>query len=126
MLTVTPHPPRTAAGTIPARMQDEDQVLCELCGRAERLSKHHLIPQSRHHNKRNKKQFSREDVRQRIAWLCRPCHSNLHALLDNKELEREYNTIERLSRHPGVARFSAWISKRPPGTKVPIRRNSGR
>ncbi len=42
--------------------------VCELCGRAECvLTKHHLIPQARHANKRNKRDFDRVEVKQRVA-----------------------------------------------------------
>src|SRR5213082_1552952 len=84
--------------------------VCELCGRlVPVLTKHHLIPQTRHKNKRNKRNFDRIEVKERVAWLCRSCHSNVHALLDNKELEYDYNTIERLASHPDIIRFTEWI-----------------
>ncbi|MGM0563806.1 MAG: hypothetical protein ACQES2_05695 [Pseudomonadota bacterium] len=94
---------------------------CELCGRrVDQITRHHLIPRTRHHNKRNKRQFDREEVHQRIALLCRPCHSQVHAVLYNKSLEREYNTLEALSQHPEVARFCRWIADKPAGLKVNI------
>lgn len=96
---------------------------CELCERHVReLTRHHLIPRTRHSNRRNKRDFDREDVKHRLARLCRPCHSNVHATLDNKQLERDYNTIEALARHPQIARFTDWIRKRPDGTRVEFRR----
>ena len=59
---------------------------CELCERTvSTLTKHHLIPRTRHKNKRNKKRFDRAEVRRRIAWLCRPCHKQIHSLLDEKQ-----------------------------------------
>jgi len=92
---------------------------CELCRRGVSvLTKHHLIPRTRHRNRRNKREFDRREVRERIALLCRPCHKQVHALLDEKVLEREFNTVEALAAHPGVARFVAWIEKRPDGTPV--------
>ena len=51
----------------------------------------------------------------RIALLCRPCHRNVHAVLDNKELEREYNALETLAAHPRVERFTRWIRNKPHG-----------
>ena len=48
---------------------------CGLCGREpERLTRHHLIPRTRHANRRNKRDFDRDEVQARVAWLCRPCH----------------------------------------------------
>jgi hypothetical protein len=90
---------------------------CELCGRnASPLQKHHLIPRTRHKNRRNKKAFSRDEVKSRIAWLCHPCHKQIHALFSEKELEREYNTLEALQAHDEVQAFVEWIRKRSPGS----------
>jgi hypothetical protein len=94
---------------------------CELCGRAAReLTRHHLIPRTRHKNKRNKKMFDRQEIH-RTVDLCRPCHRHIHATLDNKTLEREYNTVEALLSHPDIGRFVAWIRDKPHGT---VRRDS--
>ena len=57
--------------------------------------------------------------------LCRPCHSQLHALLTEKELEREWNTLERLRAHPELMKFAAWIAAKPRGLK-PLSRKRGR
>jgi 5-methylcytosine-specific restriction endonuclease McrA len=94
---------------------------CALCGREERLTRHHLIPRTRHHNKRNKQDFDREAVKETVG-LCRPCHSQVHALLSEKELEREWNTIEKIREHPDVVRFVEWIAGKPAGFRVPVRR----
>ena len=92
---------------------------CALCAReVARLTKHHLIPRTRHRNRRNKRDFDRDEVRERIAALCRPCHKQVHALLDEKELERAYNTVEALRAHDGIATFIDWIRDRPDGTPV--------
>jgi 5-methylcytosine-specific restriction endonuclease McrA len=110
-----------------AKSRDGEPVqgggVCELCGRCVReLTRHHLIPQTRHKNRRNKRDFGREEVRHRIALLCRPCHRHVHATIDNKRLEREFNTVEALASHPEIARFVAWIRRKPDGTRVPTRR----
>ena len=90
---------------------------CELCRRPVReLTRHHLIPRSRHKKKRAKKAFDRREMEGRIALLCRPCHGNVHAVFENKDLEREYNTVDALAQHPGVHRFTRWIQKKPHGT----------
>ena len=98
-------------------MSQSDGV-CELCGRTVSfLTRHHLIPRTRHSNKRNKREFERSDVKTRIVWLCKPCHDHVHALFTEKTLERDYNTMELLSAHPEVARFVEWIRKKPDGFK---------
>jgi len=95
-----------------------DGKRCELCGREVTvLTRHHLIPRTRHANKRNKRDFDRADVKRRIAWFCRPCHNHVHALFPEKTLEREFNTLELLVSHPDVARFVAWIRKKPDGLR---------
>jgi len=87
---------------------------CELCGRTlETLTKHHLIPRSRHRKKRNQRLFSREQVITHILWVCRPCHNDIHNMLSEKELEARYHTRQALLAHPDMQRFVAWISRRP-------------
>lgn len=96
---------------------------CELCGRVQLpLTRHHLIPQSQHQRNRAKRQFDRDDMQTRIALLCRPCHSQVHAVLDNSQLVLAYHTLEALRGHPELAKFSAWIANKPSGLKVSIRR----
>lgn len=93
---------------------------CPICGRVETLTRHHLIPRTRHHNKRNKREFDRTLVRQ-TTGICRPCHSQIHVVLTEKELEREWNTVERLLEHPEIRRFGVWISSKPRGFKCSAR-----
>lgn len=90
--------------------------VCELCGRPEvALTRHHLVPRTRHSNKRNQRDFDRADVTSRIACLCRPCHKMVHAVFTEKQLEREYNTLALLRAHPEIQKFVAWIASKPPG-----------
>lgn len=96
--------------------------ICALCGREERLTRHHLVPRTRHHNTWNKREFDRAEVKETIG-LCRPCHSQVHAVLSEKELEREWNTIEKIRDHPEVVKFVAWIAGRPRGFRVPVQRS---
>jgi hypothetical protein len=98
---------------------------CVICAREETLTRHHLIPRTRHSNKKNKRDFEREVVRQ-VVGICRPCHSQIHALLSEKELEREYNTVAALQAHPGIAKFASWIASKPRGFKAQIDRANER
>ena len=52
------------------------------------------------------------------------CHKQIHATLTEAELARHYNTPEALRSHPDLARFAAWIAKRPPDfiSRVPGKR----
>ena len=95
---------------------------CELCGRSQLpLTRHHLIPQSRHGRNRTKLTFAKDEMQHRVALLCRPCHSQVHAVLDNTALVQHYNTLEALAAHPEIAKFAAWIASKPVGLKVTIR-----
>ena len=95
---------------------------CELCGRmVHEVTKHHLIPRTRHSNKKNKKDFSREDVVSRLALFCRPCHKQIHAVLTEKQMERDYNTIEALQAQEEIARFINWIKDKPADAHITVR-----
>lgn len=96
---------------------------CAICGREETLTRHHLIPRTRHHNKRNKREFDRGTVK-RTAGICRPCHSQIHALLTEKELERDYRTIEKLHAHPELMKFAEWIATKPRGFRCATRESN--
>lgn len=106
-----------AADTIAAGMgnADEHAERCALCGRGVRhLTRHHLIPRSRHRNKRTRRTFSREDLH-RTASMCSSCHRQVHRTLTEKELERDYNTVEALRSHPEIEKFVRWIERKPHG-----------
>ena len=60
---------------------------CAICKRHETLTRHHLIPRTRHHNKRNKREFDRATVKT-VVGICRPCHSQIHSVLSEKQLEK--------------------------------------
>lgn len=86
-----------------------------MCGRVvERRTRHHLIPRTRHGNKRVKRTFSREELNRTVP-LCPACHRQIHRALTEKALEREYNTVQALLSHPDISRFVRWIEKKPHG-----------
>lgn len=89
---------------------------CELCKRVMSvLTQHHLIPRTRHRKKRTQRLFSREAVRTRILWICRPCHDHIHSVLNEKDMETGYHTREALLAHPDIHRFVVWIRNKPEG-----------
>ena len=101
--------------------------ICELCQRTvSDLTVHHLIPKTRHKNKHNKKQFDRQEVKQRLCDLCEACHKHVHACFTEKELERNYNTLEALHLAPEIERFVTWIANKPDGFHVPSRSSSAK
>lgn len=88
---------------------------CGLCERVvERRTRHHLIPRSRHGNKRVKARFTREELHHTVA-LCPACHRQIHRSLTEKELERGYNSVKTLLSHPEISRFVRWIEDKPHG-----------
>lgn len=104
-----------------------EKTPCELCEReVASITKHHLIPKTRHKNKFNKKNFSRSEVKERVIWICRPCHNNIHAVYSEKELAREYNTLEALQAQAPIQKFTKWIRNKPDGTRVPNQKHSRR
>lgn len=78
---------------------------CPICQRPNfHPSDHHLIPKSR-----------KGKVTETI---CRDCHRAIHATFTNKELEREYNTVETLLAHEAFAKMVVFIARQDPGGKV--------
>ena len=45
------------------------------------------------------------------------CHREIHATFAETELARDYATIAALQGHPRMAKFIAWVQKRPPSFK---------
>jgi hypothetical protein len=56
--------------------------------------------------------------RNKTEWICRPCHSQIHDLFTNKQLEREFNTIELLLAQESVQKWVKWIQKRNVGLEL--------
>ena len=96
-------------------MKNKEQTTeCELCERdvpSKRIEKHHFEPK-----KKKQKEGSVN-----VALVCNPCGDQLHQLFTNKELEKEYNTIEKLKAHPKVQKWIAWVRKNNP-TNVCMKR----
>ncbi len=94
-----------------------------MCGRpVDRLTRHHLIPRSRHRKKRVKRNFTREQM-QRVVLLCPACHRQIHKTFTEKELEQDYNSMESILEHPDIQRFVRWIENKPHGVVRKAERN---
>ena len=93
-------------------MNDNNHPPCRLCQRiTKRGNEHHLIPRTCHSNKWFRKNFTREQMRVTV-WLCLDCHSAIHRFVPSeKELGRDYNTVEKLLMHPEIAKFVQWARK---------------
>lgn len=87
--------------------------VCPLCGRpippGVPQSRHHLIPKLR------------GGKGGETVLLHQVCHSTIHRTLSETELARHYASVEALRAHPELARFFAWVAKRPPEWKGKVR-----
>ena len=93
-----------------------DDPICPLCLRPipedARSSRHHLVPKLR------------GGKGGPTVLLHHICHREIHATLSETELARDYDTPEKRRQHPRLAKFIAWVAKRPPGfqSKIPGQR----
>ena len=101
--------PSQASAAVPNPPRPEH---CQLCARPMPLTFHHLIPRKVHGKPWFRRHFSREEMRGRGLWLCRPCHRAVHRFHDEQALGRQLNTLEALREDPAIARHVAWIAKR--------------
>lgn len=83
-------------------MEEEEEGVCPLCGRpyGRNTNLHHLIPKSKK---------GTEVVRLHVI-----CHTKIHSVLSERELEQYYNTIDRLLEHEEIRKFVKWVRKQPP------------
>jgi hypothetical protein len=94
------------------------RVICPLCERAvPKFSDHHLVPKCRGGTEK--------------LPICLDCHKAIHATFSNKELEREYFTVEALLSHEGFRKVVRFLSRQDPSrrfrTKLTrVRRRVGR
>ena len=90
--------------------------ICPLCHRpipaAVKQSRHHLIPKLK------------GGKGGPTVLLHHICHREIHASLSEAELARDFSSIDALRAHPRLAKFIAWVRKRPPEfhSKVPGKR----
>jgi 5-methylcytosine-specific restriction endonuclease McrA len=84
---------------------------CELCLRSWiPLTYHHLIPRSVH-AKALKRGWCEEWELNKVAWLCRSCHSMVHRVASNEELAREWDSVEKLLTREDVTAFVGWVGR---------------
>ena len=79
---------------------------CPLCGRPIPPG----VPQSRHHLVPRLKGGKGGET----VLLHAICHRMIHATLSERDLARSHSTIAALRAHPEIARFAAWVARRPP------------
>ncbi|MSQ81227.1 MAG: HNH endonuclease [Candidatus Methylopumilus sp.] len=80
----------------------KDLLICPICKRAiPDLQKdaHHLIPKSKGGKS--------------TKFLHRICHKQIHALFNETELAKLFNTAESLTEHSDMQTFIKWIRNKP-------------
>lgn len=89
-----------------ARETRENIPDCPLCGRpippGAPRSRHHLVPRLK------------GGARGETVLLHAICHKQIHATLSEAELARGHANMAALRAHPDLAKFIAWVAKRPP------------
>ncbi len=88
-------------------------VICPLCDRAippAQRDLHHLVPKSK--------------GGRQTEFLHRVCHRQVHALLTENELARQYATVEGLLQHPELQAFVAWVRTKPEDFFVRTRKST--
>ena len=89
-----------AAAEATARAQRTADTRCGLCERAvAQTSRHHLVP---------REEGGRYGD---VVDLCQPCHSSVHRFLTNKELARQYASVEALRGAEELQGYLSWIRK---------------
>lgn len=103
---------------------------CEICGREHLpLTYHHLIPREAHAKAVKRKWihgpspastrhvltyiggWHPEWALNKVAWLCRACHSYVHRIASNEELAKELYSIDLLLEREDVQKWAVWVSK---------------
>jgi hypothetical protein len=83
---------------------EETEQLCPLCGRplvsGPSVNRHHLTPRK---------------FKGRVAVdIHAVCHDKIHAVLSEREIARDYDSIDKLKEHPQIAEFIKWVAKKSP------------
>ena len=90
-----------------------DVVICPLCDRVippAQRDAHHLVPKSK--------------GGRQTKFLHRVCHRQVHALLTETELAREYATVEALLAHRELQTFVARVKTKPADFFVSTRKST--
>ena len=74
---------------------------CSICRRNapdEYTEKHHLVPKSRKGKK--------------TIIVCHDCGNQIHKIFSNKELEKQYNSLESILANEEIQKWIKWIQKK--------------
>lgn len=89
---------------LPSKMLEviSNPLICPICNRNIPISQkdaHHLIPKSKGGKS--------------TEYLHRICHKQIHALFNENELAKIFNTAESLKGHPDMQTFINWVKSKP-------------
>lgn len=77
---------------------------CPLCGRqlikGPTIDRHHLVPSCRGGKE--------------TKYLHKVCHSKIHHTFSEKQLEKEFNTVDKLLENSEIQKFVQWVKKKDP------------
>lgn len=86
----------------PPGWEEQEELTCPLCGRVMpdgSWNEHHLVPAT----------FKGTE---KVA-LHRICHDTLHRTFTEREMQKYYNTIDRLMERVEIQSFVDWVKKQP-------------
>lgn len=63
------------------------------------------------HEKAVRRGWHRKEELGHVAWLCRACHSFVHATWGHEVLARELYTVELLLGREEVGRWKVWVGR---------------
>jgi len=94
-------------------MPKQNPTTCELCKRENvKTTVHHLTPKEE------------GGTFLPTAYLCIPCHKQIHALFTNKEIVvLGLTTIETLRQNEKIKKYLKWIRKQP-SSRLPYTKKS--
>jgi len=104
------------------QVDDDDEVnnpfgsalLCEICERHTKLTRHHLYPKQLHGKLEGRVPAN---LLHSTINICRMCHSTVHRLYTNDELAASYNTLDSLMATDSMAKYAKWASRLKGGDK---------
>jgi hypothetical protein len=86
--------------------------VCELCGRLQPLTRHHLIPRAVHRRRRFQRRYEKQEMQSRSIMICRLCHDGIHDLFpDEKQLAEQFNVKEALLADERLRKHIAWVRR---------------
>jgi hypothetical protein len=88
-------------------------MLCEMCKRRVPLTRHHLIPKRTHRSRAVRSKYSKAELTDSIAYLCKACHRHVHRTFEERKLAVEFYSVELLLAHPEIKGFVDWLKDKP-------------